>query len=344
MTHSPLEAPRWSQELDEFPTGLAWTKDLSSLAVATASGHLHLLGAQDGNPLRSFQAHEGSVQCLALHPSRPWAITGGEDGTAQRIRLDTGEHKPVGGAWGAWVEQAAWSPDGAFVALAAGRKAAIFNKDGALASRLPDAAHTITGLAWSPDSKILASVGYGGASLYFGKTGKLARRLEWKGSLLSVVWSPNGKVLACGSQDNSVHFWRLPSGQDAQMGGYPGKPQRLSFSTDGRWMATTGGAQVAVWNFEQGPEGKPPLLLEAHDQPLSAVAFAPNTKVLASGDRAGRVCLWAVGVQPHPVSHFQVEGEVEGLAWGVGRTARDLWLAVVDSACKVYGWPLAPVG
>ena len=37
MTHSPLEAPRWSQELDEFPTGLAWTKDLSSLAVATAS-------------------------------------------------------------------------------------------------------------------------------------------------------------------------------------------------------------------------------------------------------------------------------------------------------------------
>ena len=33
---------------------------------------------------------------------------------------------------------------------------------------------------------------------------------------------PDGDIVACGSQDNSVHFWRRSTGMDAEMTGYPG--------------------------------------------------------------------------------------------------------------------------
>ena len=56
-----------------------------------------------------------------------------------------------------------------------------------------------------------------------------------------MVLSPDGGIVACGSQDNSVHFWRRSTGQDSEMFGYPGKPSALAFDDTGTLLATGGG-------------------------------------------------------------------------------------------------------
>merc|ERR1711991_803748 len=54
----------------------------------------------------------------------------------------------------------------------------------------------------------LATACYGRVSFFEAASGKLSQKLEWQGSLVSMVLSPDGDIVACGSQDNTVHFWR----------------------------------------------------------------------------------------------------------------------------------------
>ena len=60
---------------------------------------------------------------------------------------------------------------------------------------------------------------------------------------------PDGDIVACGSQDNTVHFWRRSSGKDSMMSGYAGKPSALALSASGILLATGGGQDVTVWSF-----------------------------------------------------------------------------------------------
>jgi hypothetical protein len=67
---------------------------------------------------------------------------------------------------------------------------------------------TVSAIAWSGVEE-LATACYGRVTFSDAKSpGRSARRLEWKGSLGVSGAEPHGDIVACGSQDNSVHFWR----------------------------------------------------------------------------------------------------------------------------------------
>ena len=100
--------------------------------------------------------------------------------------------------------------------------------------------------------------------------------------------SPDGDIVACGSQDNSVHFWRRSTGMDAEMTGYPGKPSHLSFDDRGKLLATSGSERITVWSFiGNGPEGTMPGELCHHTEPISSLAFSNKGMLVASGSRDG---------------------------------------------------------
>ena len=107
---------------------------------------------------------------------------------------------------------------------------------------------------------------------------------------MSMKLSPDGDIVACGSQDNSVHFWRRSTGQDAEMTGYPGKPSHLSFDDTGMLLATSGSERITVWSFSgNGPEGTMPGELCHHTEPISSLAFSNKGMLVASGSRDGSV-------------------------------------------------------
>ena len=158
-----------------------------------------------------------------------------------------------------------------------------------------DHPRTVSAIAWSK-SEELATACYGRVTFFDAGSGTLNEKLEWKGSLVSMVLSSDGDIVACGSQDNSVHFWRRSTGQDSMMSGYPGKPAALAFDDTGTVLATSGGEAVTVWSFAgNGPEGTRPGVLELHVESLTSLAFAGASRRLASGARDA--AKWAPAAQ-----------------------------------------------
>ena len=170
----------------------------------------------------------------------------------------------------------------------------MYDADGAELWRSDDHPSTVSAIAWA-SARELATACYGRVSFFNAASGNLRQKLEWQGSLVSMVLSPDGGIVVCGSQDNSVHFWRRSTGQDSEMFGYPGKPSALAFDDTGTLLATSGGDAVTVWSFrKKGPEGTRPGVLEFHTESVTTLAFAPGAMRLASGGRDGAVVVWSL--------------------------------------------------
>jgi len=302
----------WTAAQSEFPTALAWCGD--ELVVGLADGTLAFHNGASGNERRRSAAHGGGVLALAVHPHEPIVASAGEEGAVRLHRgAETIDVDPVGGGW---VEHLAWSPAGKRLAASQGPVVRIWSLDGRLLARSPALASTVTGLAWSRDGHRVAAACYGGVSLIDATSSTVVQQLPWKGSMLGLTWSPDGRFLATGGQDSTVHFWRMPSGDDSMMSGYPSKPTALAWSADSKRLATGGAAQITVWPFDgKGPEGREPETLEGHDDLVTALAFAPRRRTLASGCRGGRLALWPDTDTAEPVAAFELGDRVEVLAW-----------------------------
>ena len=133
-----------------------------------------------------------------------------------------------------------------------------------------------------------------------------------------MVLSPDGDIVVCGSQDNTVHFWRRSTLKDSMMSGYPFKPSALAFDESGSFLATGGSEEVTVCSFKgNGPEGTSPLSLKLHTKPITSLAFANRGMSLASGSRDGTVVLWNLksDSEESELSETNVSDSVSKLYW-----------------------------
>jgi WD40 repeat protein len=336
-----IAAPRFQKEADDFPRALAWSATGEDLAWGTASGRVQVVSAGDGAAIGTLDLPGTGVASLAWHPRERWLCAGGEDGSVSFIAPAGGEVRRVMDPADCWAEHVAWNPKGSKLAVALGRAVVVLASDGRVLLRFPAVESTISGIAWSPDGAQIACACYGGVRLFDPKTGKRQRNLDWKGSMLGVAWRPDGRVIAGGCQDNSVHFWRLPAGEDSQMSGYPAKPRAIGWSHDGRMLATSGSPDVTVWRFAgKGPEGTAPLELEGHERPVTTLAFAPLVGMLASGCRDGRGYLWAPDRLTRPVRRFMMTARIETLQWTPAPAEENVLLAAADASGRIAVWAL----
>jgi|TARA_B100001540_G_scaffold229762_1_gene203928 WD40 repeat protein len=285
----------WTASVDDYAISGGWSLGGEALVVADASGGIFAFDGKSGEVLWSQkEVHDGSGLATSIHPNGTKFATAGKDGQVLVWDVSEGNVMQTLDAGSGWVENIAWSPDGKWLAASCSRQVRVFNEDGKETWQSDNHPSTVSTIAWSsPDE--LATACYGRVSFFEAVSGKLSQKLEWQGSLVSMVLSPDGDIIACGSQDNSVHFWRRSSGKDSMMSGYPGKPSALAFSANGTLLATGGGQDVTVWSFQgDGPEGTEPGVLIFHEQPITALTFACHGMNLASGSRDGEVAIWSL--------------------------------------------------
>jgi WD40 repeat protein len=330
-------------ELRDFPVAAAWSPTQPVLAVALSTGRVVLIDAVQSRVLHDWQAHGDSLQKLVWHPQGMLLST-----TDQRSNIKHWSLTAANGsvneaaAWhstNTWIEACMWRPDGQFLAVASGKQCDVFDAKGDLAQTLTFPHSAIADVAWNPRGTELALSGYQGVDLYSGIGKTLRRRfLPWAGALQNLSWSPNGKILSACRQDNALHFWRVQTGKHAAMSGYPTKPRALAWSSDSRYLVTGGSPSVITWTFAQGgPEGKAPVELQFHLEPVSAVAVDARQHYVAAGCRAQRISLWESPVAALPFFILDMKDAVEFVGW---QAQSDLcsWLAALDRSGHLGLW------
>ena len=327
----------WYSTVGDYAIACGWACGGDLLVVGDAAGGVSAFEGNSG-ALRwsSAEIHKGGLLAMAVSPDGNLVATTGQDGRVLLWAAEDGERRREIDLGKGWVEHVAWSSDGTKLATSISRKVYVFDQEGLPLWNSEDHPSTVSALAWVKSDEV-ATACYGRASFFSASSGELLQKLEWKGSLVSMVLSPDGNVVVCGSQDNSVHFWRRSTGLDSQMSGYRGKPSALAFDSKGTLLATGGGESVTVWSFlGDGPEGTSPGVLNLHVLPITKLAFAPRGRRLASGARDGGVIIWELEKDGAGTATGAaiLEELVSGLSWRPDGRA----LAGLDASGQVSVW------
>ncbi|WP_232630264.1 WD40 repeat domain-containing protein [Methylobacterium sp. Leaf118] len=291
-------------------TAALWLGDTLALALG------------DGRVLRVC---DGAVAATAAHPDGAILVAGG-DGRRLVSGGDDGRVAATDAAGtvtelavakgGAWVDALALHPDGA-LAFSTGRN--VVARDAKGREKTFSAPSSARGLAFAPKGYRLAVAHYNGVSLWYPNLETPAEFIEWKGSHIDVAWSPDGRFVVSTMQENALHGWRLqPDRGHMRMSGYPAKVRSLSWSADGKWLATSGAEAAIVWPFDtkEGPTGKAPRECGVRPARVSRVAFHPKSPVLAIGYEDGCILLVRFTDASELLVRPAVKGStVSALAW-----------------------------
>jgi WD40 repeat protein/tRNA A-37 threonylcarbamoyl transferase component Bud32 len=287
-------------------------------------------------------------------------VLGGR-GMAHVYELKTLRKRTLAAHPGADVRCVAFHPDGTKFATAGGDRT-VCVWETATGRRLlgPLKRHrgTISGLAFSPDGQTIASCAWGpnpkpknGSEreidgqvyLWDAATGK-GRKVcdKFHSGMHCLAFSPDGKVLAAGTTHYSrVVFYDVgtakpfkEAGGARRLGEFhtgPGWIQGLAWSPDGKWVAYASADHTI--HVGSPVTFKVTRHLNGHTQEGEAVAFSPDSALLASGGgRDGTARLWDVasGRERAVLRHA---GVVESVAFAPdGKT-----LAVLAGR-RVYLW------
>jgi len=167
-------------------------------------------------------------------------------------------------------------------------------------SGLPASVHPVRALAVSPDKSTLAAGRGNQIHLYNAATGAYLRSLSnpeltlpdnqpLRAAHLAIVdalaYSPDGKLLASGAFQEVI-LWDAQTGAvRAKLSGFADRVVALAFSTNGKFLATGGGApsqdgEIRIFDM---PSGK--LLQDikgGHSDQVFGVCFSPDSRMLAT--------------------------------------------------------------
>jgi WD40 repeat protein len=93
--------------------------------------------------------------------------------------------------------------------------------------------------------------------------------------------------------ENALHGWRVKDGANMAMSGYPAKPRSLSWSADGRLLASSGADGAIIWSFagRDGPMGTSAISRGERGSRVTALCWHPEAPMIALGYRDGAVQL-----------------------------------------------------
>ncbi|HEY9302298.1 MAG TPA: hypothetical protein VIQ31_39240, partial [Phormidium sp.] len=180
---------------------------------------------------------------------------------------------------------------------------------------------SVLSIVWRPNGKNLAISGHLGVKVWDAQNWNNApTNLKIPVATLNVAWSADSKFIASGNLDNTLAVWQWDQPEPWLMRGFPGKIRALNWSDHltsiGTPLLAVASAQsVVVWekaaDESLGWQGK---LLDSHDGIVQAIAFQPQSFLLASAAADGLVGIWEEAEQIVQI----LDGATEGfscLAW-----------------------------
>jgi WD40 repeat protein len=292
--------PRGRIDLGDYPLDVAWSPDGKALLVACGAGALKLVRIDTELAAHTIGEHAGGALAVAWQKAGSQFASSGQDGIVRLWDARTLESRVIH-AGKEWSEHLAFADNGRLLAVATGRTLHVFDGSGESRAMLEAHAGVIAALAWRPKALEVAAVGNGGMRLHRLDAQPTTQDFPLRGACLTARWHPDGRLLATGMQDGSVHFWYVTSGTESQLQGYGSKVIATEWSSNGRYLATTAGSSLIVWDFSgKGAQGSRPLELRSHSERIGVLAFRPSGTWLVSAALDRRLLLWRVGSSDMP--------------------------------------------
>jgi WD40 repeat protein len=257
-----------------------------------------------------LEGHTGAVSCAAVGKDGKLLATGSWDKTIRLWDLETNKELAVLPGHTEGIRAVAFSPDGKTLVSASEDKtiklwdvAKIMEKGGAGQEPVTLQGHDLPVycVAFSPDGKTLVSGSGnykqpqpGNVKVWDVETRKEKATLTGhQGAVWCVAFSPDGGSFATGSGDSTVRFWDAKSLQTTATLQTGNSVRYLSYSPDGRMLATTSGLDqdpfARLWNVATR---LPVAVLQGHRQLLFTAVFSPDGKTIATASKDATAKLW----------------------------------------------------
>ena len=198
-----------------------------------------------------------------------------------------------------------------------------------IASLSGNSVSPIYSLDFSPDGEFLAAGSSNGTVHIWqlSNSTEVYSLTDHPGRVINVAFTPLGDHLIVGTPQQ-LWVWQKQDQTFVRIAvlDYPGNfVNNFALSPDGQWLAIAGGDRT-VWIQHMGTQ-QVFHRLGGHEQDISTVAFSPDGKYIASGDKQGMINIWRLDwesgqtikstyqktlIQPDWVTHldFSVDGNI----------------------------------
>ncbi|MBN2507070.1 MAG: serine/threonine protein kinase [Verrucomicrobia bacterium] len=253
--------------------GIAFSHDGSQIATASWDLTAGVAHTRTGSEVKTLFKGTGfgGYLSVALSPVEPLCALGG--GVMGLTKADAGVH---------------------VIDLATGTESHVFEGH----------AMPIRGLAFNPDGTRIASASFDGTVRVW-PARPLPEFLSLEGhdqAVWTVEVSPDGHHVATGSLDQTAKVWELETGRLVTSVPVMFPVLSLAFSPDGKRLITPGSKATAqVWPLDLEDSTSYPaqnrpipiLTLGGHAQMVTAVAYGPGGRHLATGSKDRTARIWA---------------------------------------------------
>lgn len=288
------------QQFSEYLRGLAWSPEGNYLAIITAAGELALW--QGGKVDLLLSESNFSLDCLGWSGDGQWLAVAGQEGQVKFWRWDVNSEtfKFITAVDGgkAWIDSLAWHPQENLVAFVVNRQIKIWDANTQeILLTLDFADSSVFSLAWHPQGHMLAASGHGGVKVWKKQDWKQKPYvLEVPGASLDCSWSLDGKYLASGNLDRTISLLHWNNPPPWLMQGFPGKVSQVVWlqNREQPLLAACCQEGIIVWHFNRQSRNWQNHVLQ-HQKMVQAIAFEPNSALLASTGDDGQIKLWQGG-------------------------------------------------
>ena len=287
---------------------VTFSPDGKTLASASNDKTAKLWDVTTGQLKHILKGHSGSVWQLAFSPKGDILASGSRDDKSI-ITWDTVTTRPVATLSAGDCESTdfAFSSDGKLLACSGGSPPGVgklWDATTLTVKRILAESQCIVSFAPSPDNTILAG-GYidGGVGIWDVSSGKRKGYFSADRNAISLIaFTPDGAMIMTGTRLSVIKMWS--AGSLALKSTINAHPRHTFYcaaiSPNSRFLATggevvelpgPGPGEISLWDMQTGKEL---AVIGGFRQPITTVAFSPDSSLFASGSYIGGVQIWNV--------------------------------------------------
>lgn len=301
--------PRWQATLDEPAVALdvlrGGLRGPDCLVAGGSEGDVQIFDPDGKQRLRLTL--DDALLAVAASPDATRLVALGM-GSRRLWSTSAGEVLRTDGA--GWSASAAWDTRSNALAVADGKRVRMLDRSGTVRWSSEPLASTVTNVLWPRGKLRVAASAYQGVTIFEPETDRITNALPAPGAISGLTAAPNGRWVVGGSQDATLHGWKVDDGSEFEMHGFPATVSHLAFDDGGRWMTCDSAEVLTCWDFSgPGPTGRAGAVLTGHQAAISAFAWMPgNHTTLISGDAEGDVLVWRLGANTRPGDELRPAG------------------------------------